>query len=368
MTEAPKPHVVFVDDEPLVLAALGNRLRRQRKVWDLSFCETGADALAKIAANPPAIVVADLGMPEMDGAELLTRVREVAPGAIRIALSGQVDSEAATRLLSIAHQYLAKPCDVDWIVRAVERRQQLASTVGSPEVIAIVAACPSLPAAPKTYAKLSALLAKPSWSVDEVARVVEADAMLTAKIVQIAASPFFGFRRPVTTVREAVRVLGASVVSRLVLGLESGQSFPPELRSMIDLEAHARHAQAAAAAAAELAPPELAMDAYVAGLVHDLGVLVLALARPDEVRALQARAEGDEERLVQLERETWGFTHADVGGALLSLWGLPCSIVDAVLKHHDEGELPELARFLVGVRDRHRAESPRSPALIELAS
>lgn len=330
-----KPHIVFVDDEPMALAALGNRLRKFRGKWETSFCTSGDEALKRMAALGPTIVVADLGMPTMDGNELLRRVQREHPRAIRIALSGQVATDAATRALAVAHQYLSKPCDVDQIVEVVERRQRLESLFGNPEVVSLVAASPTLPPAPRTYAKLTSLLAVARWSLDEVVEVVEADAVLTAKLIQVAASPFFGFRRPIASVREAVRVLGVTMVQRLALGLEATHDFPPIPFDVLDVEAHARHSSAVAARTAELAPKEQAMDAYVAGLVHDLGRLVLAITLPDVLREVQRGAPGDEAAQLDLERVRLGFGHPELGAALLSLWGLPYALVTAVMTHHD---------------------------------
>lgn len=340
-----RPHVLFVDDEPMALAALGNRLRRFRGKWEISFCTTGEEALQRMAVLAPSVVIADLGMPGMDGNALLHRVQQEHPHAVRIALSGQIATDAATRALSVAHQYLSKPCDVEQVVEVVARRERLESLFGNPEVVSIVAASPTLPPAPRTYAKLTALLAVARWSLDDIVTVVEADAVLTAKLIQVAASPFFGFRRPIASVREAVRVLGVTMVQRLALGLEAAQDFPPIPFDVLDVDEHARHASKVAARTAELAPKELAMDAYVAGLVHDLGRLVLAITRPDVLREVRRAAPDDEATQLDLERVRLGFGHPELGAALLALWGLPCEIVNAVMLHH-EAEPPGLAVWL----------------------
>ncbi|MFO0714723.1 MAG: response regulator [Sandaracinus sp.] len=334
---ANRPHIVFVDDEPMALAALGNRLRKYRTKWEISFCTSGDEALGRMKVRPPVLVVADLGMPGMDGNELLHRVQRDCPQAVRIALSGQVAADAATRALSVAHQYLSKPCDVDQIVEIVERRQRLDALFGNPEVVALVAASPTLPPAPRTYAKLTSLLALARWTLDDIVEVVEADAVLTAKLIQVAASPFFGFRRPIASVREAVRVLGVTMVQRLALGLEAEQDFPPIPFDVLDVEEHARHSSKVAARAAELATREESMDAYVAGLVHDLGRLVLAMTKPDDLKAIRAIAPNDEEAQLALERSRLGFGHPELGAALLALWGLPNTLVTAVMSHHDAG-------------------------------
>lgn len=333
-TEAPRPHIVFVEDEPVALSSLDQRLRKFRGTWGISLCKSEDEALEQMRAAPPSVVVAGVG-PRLEGDGFLRRVQREHPQAVRIALSRHFDAEAATRALSVAHQYLEKPCDLHKIVEIIERRERLETMFGSSEVVAIVAASPTLPPAPRTYAKLTSLLALSRWSLDDIVAVVEADAVLTAKLIQVAASPFFGFRRPIASVREAVRVLGVSMVQRLALGLEATHDFPRISFDVLDVEEHARHASRVAARAAELAPKEQAMDGYVTGLVHDLGRLVLAITRPDVLRDVRRGAPGDERAQLELERAYLGFGHPELGAALLALWGLPGSLVNAVLTHHD---------------------------------
>ena len=117
--------VLFVDDEPNILSGLRRILRGQRKEWDMVFKESGEDGLAVLAESPCEVVVSDMKMPGMDGAEFLSRVREEYPGSIRIALSGETDANMVYRCVQHAHQYLAKPCDADTLVATVKRISRL---------------------------------------------------------------------------------------------------------------------------------------------------------------------------------------------------------------------------------------------------
>lgn len=113
--------VLFVDDEPNILSGLRRILRGQRKEWEMVFREGGEEGLAAVTEAPCEVVVSDMKMPGMDGAEFLCNVREQYPGSIRIALWGETDSHMIYRCVQHAHQYLAKPCDADTLVSTVKR-------------------------------------------------------------------------------------------------------------------------------------------------------------------------------------------------------------------------------------------------------
>ena len=121
--------VLFVDDEPRLLDGLKRLLRPQRTEWEMLFAGSGEEALSVMERQQVDILVTDMRMPEMDGAELLRRVHERFPGVTRIVLSGQFDDETGLRATPYAHQFLAKPCDPEKLKAAITR------TVGSCQVL-----------------------------------------------------------------------------------------------------------------------------------------------------------------------------------------------------------------------------------------
>jgi DNA-binding NtrC family response regulator len=146
--------VLFVDDEPNILSGLRRILRGQRKEWDMSFVEGGQLALDVMDATPCEVIVSDMKMPGMDGAELLSQIQSKFPATIRIALSGETDSHMIYRCVKHAHQYLAKPCDADALISAVQRAFKLRDLVHDDKLGAIVADMTSLPSMPEQYEKI----------------------------------------------------------------------------------------------------------------------------------------------------------------------------------------------------------------------
>lgn len=118
-------NIVFVDDDPGVLKGLQRMLRSMRREWRMHFFLSAAEALAFLESQPVDVVVSDMRMPGLDGAEFLAHVKRHYPGAIRIALSGYADQELVLRAVRSAHQYLAKPCSPETLKGAIERVKAL---------------------------------------------------------------------------------------------------------------------------------------------------------------------------------------------------------------------------------------------------
>lgn len=352
-----KPRVVFVDDEPELLAGMRDRLRRHRQAWDMLFFTSPREALADITAHGADVVISDVRMPEMNGAELLGKVREACRSATRVALSGQTDAETAMALHVVAHQFLSKPCDPSTLVEVIERRARLSLAVPR-AALELVASAPEVPAAPLTYRELDALFSRDGWSLDEVLAVLERDAIAAMHLVRVASSPYFGGRRA-SSLKDAALLLGAKTVQRIVLGLEAAGAFANGNTTSAQRLAYAKHAELVAARVAERAPASRAGDAYVLGLLHDVGSLVMAATQPSLYQDIAREAEARAVAIEVVERERLGFDHAQAGAGLLAIWGLPCDLVEAVLLHHGEGggELAEWLRAGDGPSRVNRFES-----------
>ncbi len=128
---APK-RVLFVDDQVEVLDGLRDALRRYRRAWRMRFVTGGAAALAALEAEPVDVIVSDIQMPGMDGAELLALVQERYPATIRIVLS-DANTASSTRAATIAHRILAKPCNVDDLVGLVVERSCASHELSDPD-------------------------------------------------------------------------------------------------------------------------------------------------------------------------------------------------------------------------------------------
>jgi len=335
--------ILFVDDEPRILAGLRRLLRPQRKEWEMHFAEGGQAALDLLAETPVDVLVTDMRMPGIDGAELLRRVSERYPHTVRFVLSGHSELEAVMRVVPIAHQFLSKPCDAAVLREAVTRACALQSLLQSPEFTRIVGEMDALPSQPETYNAVNRALSDPEVEIATVAGIIEGDTGMSAKILQLVNSSFFGLPRKVGSVADATTFLGLNTIRDLVLSVEvfkAPEGISPLLEEFLGaLQRRSRHTAILARAMFE--DKVEASRAFTSGMLHDVGCLVLASQMPERYAELLERARGDERPSWQIEEQELGVSHAEVGAYLLGLWGLPYPILEAAAYHHRPSTLPQ---------------------------
>ena len=309
--------ILFVDDDPNVLLGLRNVLRTKRHEWDMVFAVGPEEALAKLAEGPFDVVVSDMRMPRMDGAALLARVKQLQPRAVRMILSGQTELESVMKSVFIAHMFLSKPCDPALLQTVVDRSCRLNAILSSDELRAIAGKVEMLPAAPKTYVALNEALMAPACSVATVARIIERDIGLCAKLLQLVNSAFFGLSRKISSIAETVTYLGVSTIRNVVLALETfsnaAEASGLSEAALLELQDHSL-LTGQIARQIEAKRPKKTEEAFLAGVLHRVGWLVKVKDRsgPDSPvdRAL-------------------------LGAYLLGLWGLPHAITEAVAYHRE---------------------------------
>jgi len=362
--------MLFVDDEPRILEGLRRILRAQRPEWEMAFATSGQAALALLEASPFDVIVSDMRMPEMDGARLLALVRDRYPQVVRIVLSGYTELSSALRAVPVAHQFLAKPCDAGTLRVAVERACHLKDLLSDDSIRRTVGALRDLPSLPRTYDALTQALASPDVSLQKVAAIVEQDVGISAKILQLVNSAFFGLAHSITNIEHAVIYLGINTLRSLALSPETFHVFQPKTPMPgFSLEGLGRHARLTAHIAARLpVPKHLADILMVAGMLHDVGKLILAWKFPDQFTRLLAKAAEKHCPLYKVEQDEYGFSHAEIGAYLLGLWGLPYVLVEAIAYHHGPSRVPHenfdaiaavyVANFLAHELEASSAEVP----------
>ncbi len=338
-TDAPASEpkrIMFVDDDQFLLDGLRDGLRAHRRSWRMRFVSSGEEALEALEAEPADVVISDLRMPGMDGATLLESVRDRCPPAVRIVLSGHAEIKMVARAAGAAHRLIAKPCDTDELARVIERSCALQEMATRVERDRRCVGASALPSVPRLYARLTELLSSGNAGAADVARIVETDIAMAAKVLQLANSAYFGRRSPIAKVSDAVAYLGLETLRTLVLHTEAVSEFqvdPPipgfELET---LHQHStRVARVAAALAADVGAGE---HAFTAGLLHDIGLLVLASQDREGLAKLLTVAHEQHRPVHEVEHERHNVTHAEIGAHLLALWGLPHTVTEAVAGHH----------------------------------
>lgn len=339
--------LIFVDDEQNVLDGFRRMLHSQRQEWEMTFASSGSEALAAMAEEPFDVVVTDMKMPGMSGAELLTAIQDLYPSTIRIVLSGFADLESSMRSVSVSHQFLTKPCDKEALKSVIDRACQLDDLLQQPSIVEALGTVSDLPVLPSVYRDLTHVLSQEDVDVEKVGTIVEADPGIAAKILQLVNSSFFGLRREITSLRHAVAYLGVNTIRDLVLSFEMFELFDdsalPTGFSLVDEQ---QHSQLAARIAARIVDDKIAAEhALLAALLHDIGKLVLATRLPEPFRFILEAGAGVEQPFYAVEEEILGVTHAEVGAYLLGLWGLSYPVVEAVAHHHHPGRVAGQIEF-----------------------
>ncbi len=356
--------ILFVDDEPKVLEGLRRMLRGMRHQWEMAFCTGGAEALESLEQRPFDVVVTDMRMPGMDGAELLEEVLVRHPATARVVLSGQCDRDTVLKTVGPAHQFLTKPCDSETVKRTLERIGGLRARLPDPWHRQMVARLRSLPSPAATYSRLKAELEADRAGLEHVARVLASDAASAAKILQLVSSSFFGTPQRVGDVGRAAGLLGLETLKAVARcpGVFRPLAEAVDAQAVAWLAGHAARVQAAALRIAELQTPDpvAAGEIGLAGLLHDVGLWVLADAHPERFARLVAAARAQRITPWEAEQRERTATHADLGGYLLGLWGLPDPLVESAAFHHT----PSLS---TGVADHALAIVHVANAVVEAA-
>lgn len=331
--------LLFVDDEPRVLQGLQRQLRIMRDEWQMDFVESGPKALEFLATSPVDVLVTDMMMPGMDGAQLLHEVMNRYPNTVRLVLSGHADREAVLRLVGPAHQYLPKPCNPEELRTAITRTLTMRELLTSEQLKQLVSRIDCLPSLPSSHAQLTEELRKLDPSVEVVAEIISRDIGMTTKILQLVNSAFFGLSQPASNVMEAVMYLGLATIRALVLSTQVFSQFDRKMIKAFSIDGIAQHCWMTGVIARRLADaeqrdPKISDQCFLAGLLHDLGYLILAAGLPEQYARVLKTARDSERPVWEVEQAELSATHAEVGGYLLGIWGLPAPVIEAVALHH----------------------------------
>jgi len=338
--------ILFVDDEPKLLSGLKRMLFPYGDLWEMEFVSSGAEALRVLAASNFDVIIADMRMPGMNGAELLKEVAKLYPQMVRMILSGTWEQDLRVQAAMVAHQYLSKPCDPEVLKTTLDRAFALRDVLVEPALRALISRTTSLPSTPAIYRQVIQVLQAPDASAQQIGATLAQDMAMTAKVLQLVNSAFFGLRRHITSAEDAVMFLGIDTVKALALSVSAFSSFNPSKCPRFSIEKLQQHSTAVAANARDIAKSQKASkqatdDAFVAGLLHDVGQLVFVAHHADEYDRVLCAVAAGERTLTEAERDTFGTTHAEMGGYLLWLWGLPDSVVEAVAFHHNPSRCPD---------------------------
>lgn len=330
MTATNKTRILFVDDEHNVLQSVKRWAIFGGSDWEIRFAEGGRQALADLSSNPADLVISDMRMPEMNGAELLTQVRSRYPDTGRIILSGHSDKEHMAKAFSVTHSYFGKPIDMSSLKIRIEKICKYRRIINNMSLRSAVSGLSRMPVTQRGFEAFGAALGSPDRgkNMETLAQVLEHDIFFSAKIQHLSHFLFSNDREEILPIRKILSDLGGEVLHSFVSEGGLLLPYPPGSGIARYIDKISRHCNDVANIARDIVSAAtgdavLAECAYQAGRLHNVGssVFLDCLAIDSSSNTL-ADCEQDSE-------------HSKISAYLLGLWGFSNVIIEGVEFHHE---------------------------------
>ncbi|MEE9256566.1 MAG: HDOD domain-containing protein [bacterium] len=213
-----------------------------------------------------------------------------------------------------------------------------------------------VPSLPTIFLQINEAVNKPRSTMRDIARIISADQGLSARLLRIVNSAFYGFPSKIDTISRAITIIGTKQLRDLALATTVIQMFRGMPTKLVNINSFWRHSVACGISSRILASYHSESNIehfFVAGLLHDIGRLLIYKEAPSQAKDVLAQSRKKNELLHLVERDVLGFDHAEVGGLLLKAWRLPASLEEAVRFHHRPARAP---RFPMEASMTHLAD------------
>ncbi len=338
--------VLFVDNENVIIKALKKIFTD--KEYHYIYKSGGVEALQYMATNPVDLLCTDIMMPEMDGFDVLRTVKKKYPKVIRVAMTGLNRIHHIKRLTNenLAQLYLFKPWDDDELKMNLFKILKTQNMLYSHEVMVMLQNLESLPTIPEIYNRLNDMLRKDS-PVEEISALIEEDQAITAVILKVANSAYYG--RKTGNIRQAIMNIGLDNLNAIILANSVFQDLSDDLDMLLEMWRHASNSNKLMTAIYSQCFKKSIPSLFASvGLLHDIGKVVLYHGC-DRYKDLLSASVAENIPLLELELKAIGVTHQDLGSYLLNFWALPFAYVEVAMYHHRPLDYRIINRELVAV-------------------
>ena len=365
------PSIVFVEEHPESKTELLDNLRKGG--YRVKVFSGAQEALSHLRMNRAAIVVVSYEMSGMDGLEFLNRTAALYPESIRILLNYTSERPAMLRAIAwgLVHHIVARPCselNIEALVKDTFAAQQATTEKSMRDIIAMP---DGLPSPPEFHTVLRSLMARETSSLREIAEELSNDPVLTAKVLRVANSAYYGARNEILTVHDALTFIGTQYIANLVMAIEAFHNVVKlkDPRAGHVIEQLWRQALRRASIAKDLAISWPGLPdpsfAYSASIIQDIGYVVRLSYDTRRFFEYQKLYQSGKMSMQEAEAATFPILHPEAGAALFRFWNLPASIVHAVASHHSSDGLGPIERILqiADVLETGDGSIPHDPSL-----
>lgn len=335
-----KKKIIFVGDLSKSVKGFQKMLRGMSREWEASSVESGRQVLDALGKDYFHALVANDHLSGMSVGDLLDDVRNLYPHVVRILLAHE--QAKALKPVAPAHQFLPAPCEPETLKEAVRRAFAMRGLLDDEALIDLISGMESLPSLPLLYTEVVREVNSPNCSLNRVGEIISRDPGMSAKILQVANSAFYGHSKKVGSLVGAILFLGIETIKALILSVKVFSSFGRVRLPGFSTTGLWDHSISTGMNARSIATQkDLGQaridEAFIAGLLHDVGKLILLDRLPQKCLEIAEVRKSSGCSIWDAEKQILGTTHAQVGAYLMGIWGLPEPIVEAIAYHHCPG-------------------------------
>jgi len=369
------PTIVIVDDEEAILMSLRSLFRKEN--FNIFLFSSPLKAIEFIEKNYVDLIITDMRMPEMNGSELLERSAAICPSAIRLVISGYEEKSIITKVLSsgLARHFIMKPWDDAQLKQFVTESMELQENLKRKKLEEVLSSFRFLPSPPQMHTKLKEILSSEQVSQKEIAYEIENNPELVANLLRMANSIYYGTRKSISSIIEALSFIGTDSVLNMILSLEvfdrlCSNAAKSSFQRVLEIrERSIERAQTAKRIAHLIDPKTDLQEVFISALMLDIGLIFRCTSSPHKYDIFYNEYKTNGTPLYLADKEVFSITHDEVGEALLTYWNFSPAIINAVANHHRYINNRDTLSLIVQIADKIVQEDealPRDPKAEEL--
>ena len=334
-----KSKVLIVSDDEKLLTDVRNVEATLANNFKFDYAVSEDQAKRLLSSDEYAIVCVEYSSNKINGIDFLSFTKEKYPKTFRMLFTEAAKRERAVYSSVDTHRFINKPLKNPELAKAVEHFEDLAKYELDPKVISAILGIGTIPSLPEVYLRLEREINRQEVSISRIADIISNDPLVAAKIMHIVYSSFYNISKSIVNLVHAINFLGLDIIKSLVLYIKvfTVKNQPPEVQQYLKkIRDHSIDVAKVSKALMNLEckDRDLIDSAYIAGLLHDIGKIMLLQCNDKVKRIAFVNDNSQSDEQVGFEQEKFGASHVNVGAYLLSTWNFPSELIDAVANHH----------------------------------